>query len=51
MNGRPFVLRDGSDPKQTLFLSDRPENLEDIEQRLKADILAESSKYARRIMD
>ena len=44
LSGRPFVLRDASEPRRTLSLSDRAENLEDIEQRLKTDILQESSK-------
>lgn len=42
ISGRPFVLRDSSQPRRTLPLSDRAENLEAIEMRLKADILAES---------
>jgi len=41
ISGRPFVLRDSSEPRKTLPLSDRPDNLEAIEQRLKNDILAE----------
>jgi hypothetical protein len=41
ISGRPFVLRDSSEPRKTLPLSDRPESLEAIEQRLKSDILAE----------
>ena len=41
ISGRPFVLRDASEPRKTLPLSDRPVNLEAIEQRLKNDILAE----------
>ncbi|KAI0649419.1 inositol hexakisphosphate-domain-containing protein [Trametes meyenii] len=45
ISGRPFVLRDASEPRRTLKLSDRAENLEDIEKRLKNDILAEASKY------
>ena len=45
ISGRPFVLRDASQPRKTLPLSDRAENLEGIEQRLKADILQESLKY------
>ena len=44
ISGRPFVLRDASEPRRTLKLSDRAENLEEIERRLKADILAESAK-------
>ena len=45
ISGRPFVLRDSSEPRKTLPLSDRAENLEAIEQRLKNDILAESIRY------
>ncbi|KAH9945040.1 inositol hexakisphosphate-domain-containing protein [Epithele typhae] len=45
ISGRPFVLRDASEPRQSLRLSDRAENLEDIERRLKNDILAESAKF------
>jgi hypothetical protein len=44
ISGRPFVLRDSSQPRNTLPLSDRPENLEAIEQRLKNDILAEGTR-------
>lgn len=44
VSGRPFVLRDASEPRSTLHLSDRAENLEGIEQRLKNDILAEAMK-------
>jgi hypothetical protein len=47
ISGRPFVLRDSSEPRNTLPLSDRAENLEAIEQRLKNDILAESIRYGR----
>lgn len=45
ISGRPFVLRDASEPRKTLHLSDRAENLEGIEIRLKNDILAEATKY------
>ncbi|THH21421.1 hypothetical protein EW146_g157 [Bondarzewia mesenterica] len=45
ISGRPFVLRDASEPRKTLPLSDRAENLEGIEKRLKNDILAEATKY------
>lgn len=44
ISGRPFVLRDSSEPRTALKLSDRAENLEDIESRLKNDILAEGNK-------
>lgn len=40
------MLRDASDPRRTLKLSDRAENLEAIELRLKDDILAEANRYA-----
>ncbi|KAK0205042.1 inositol hexakisphosphate-domain-containing protein [Desarmillaria ectypa] len=45
ISGRPFVLRDASEPKRTLPLSDRAENLEAIEIRLKNDILHEASRF------
>ncbi|WVR08265.1 hypothetical protein IAU60_005312 [Kwoniella sp. DSM 27419] len=49
-NGRPYVLRDASTPYQTLALSDRADNLEDIERRLKLDILDEARKYGGMIL-
>ena len=49
-NGRPYVLRDASHPFQTLALSDRATNLEDIERRLKLDILEESRKFGGMIL-
>ncbi|KJA26349.1 hypothetical protein HYPSUDRAFT_36651 [Hypholoma sublateritium FD-334 SS-4] len=45
ISGRPFVLRDASEPRRTLSLSDRAENLEAIEHRLKNDILQEAARY------
>lgn len=45
ISGRPFVLRDASEPRRTLALSDRAENLEAIENRLKNDILQEALRY------
>ncbi|TFK40212.1 inositol hexakisphosphate-domain-containing protein [Crucibulum laeve] len=45
ISGRPFVLRDASEPRRTLSLSDRAENLEAIEMRLKNDILQEAVRY------
>lgn len=45
ISGRPFVLRDASDPTEALHLADRAETLEGIEDRLKADILAEANKF------
>lgn len=44
ISGRPFVLRDAGEPRRTLKISDRAENLEAIELRLKSDILAEAHK-------
>lgn len=49
-NGRPYVLRDASDPFRTLALSDRASNLEDIERRLKLDILEEARRYGGLIL-
>nr|KIR85732.1 hypothetical protein I308_03840 [Cryptococcus tetragattii IND107] len=49
-NSRPYVLRDASTPYQTLALSDRASNLEDIERRLKIDILDEARKYGGMIL-
>ena len=49
-NGRPYVLRDASSPFRTLTLSDRTTNLEDIERRLKFDILEEARKYGGLIL-
>nr|XP_031859044.1 uncharacterized protein CI109_005550 [Kwoniella shandongensis]KAA5526116.1 hypothetical protein CI109_005550 [Kwoniella shandongensis] len=49
-NGRPYVLRDAAQPYQTLALSDRATNLEDIERRLKLDILDEARKYGGMIL-
>ncbi|CUA76059.1 Paladin [Danio rerio] [Rhizoctonia solani] len=43
--GRPYVLREASDPKTALQLSDRASNIEAIEDRLKADILAEAHRF------
>lgn len=38
-------MRDAHSPRRTLAISDRAENLEDIETRLKADILLEAARY------
>lgn len=46
ISGRPFVLRDASQPRRTLSLSDRAENLEAIETRMKNDILQEANRCA-----
>ncbi|TFK69694.1 hypothetical protein BDN72DRAFT_767637 [Pluteus cervinus] len=45
ISGRPFVLRDASEPRRTLSMSDRAENLEAIETRLKNDILQETARF------
>ncbi|KAF8623644.1 hypothetical protein AX17_007344 [Amanita inopinata Kibby_2008] len=45
ISGRPFVLRDAAEPRRTLSLSDRAENLEAIELRLKNDILQEAARH------
>ncbi|KZT53703.1 hypothetical protein CALCODRAFT_439779 [Calocera cornea HHB12733] len=47
---RSFVLRDASQPRDSLSLSDRVENLEDIERRLKQDILDEAARYGGMIL-
>ncbi|KAH8117959.1 inositol hexakisphosphate-domain-containing protein [Phellopilus nigrolimitatus] len=50
ISGRSFILRDASEPRKNLPMSDRSENLEDIEQRLKNDILQESMKFGGLIL-
>ncbi|KZT01378.1 uncharacterized protein LAESUDRAFT_731226 [Laetiporus sulphureus 93-53] len=50
ISGRPFVLRDASEPRRTLKLSDRAENLEAIELRLKNDILVEANRFGGLIL-
>jgi len=45
ISGRPFVLRDAAEPRRTLSISDRAENLEAIETRMKNDILVEAARY------
>ncbi|KAG8898129.1 hypothetical protein FRB99_007645 [Tulasnella sp. 403] len=50
ISGRPFVLRDSSAPRDSITLTDRAENLEAIEKRLKADILAEAAKFGGLIL-
>lgn len=50
ISGRPFVLRDASEPRRPLKLSDRAENLEAIEVRLKNDILLEANKFGGLIL-
>lgn len=50
LSGRPFVLRDASDPTETLHLADHADTLEGIENRLKRDILAEADKFGGLIL-
>ncbi|KAG8890787.1 hypothetical protein FRB98_004832 [Tulasnella sp. 332] len=50
ISGSPFVLRDSSSPRESLTLTDRAENLEAIEKRLKADILAEAARLGGLIL-
>ncbi|GJJ08366.1 hypothetical protein Clacol_002580 [Clathrus columnatus] len=50
ISGRPYVLRDASEPRKNLALSDRAESLEGIEQRLRNDILQEASRYGGLIL-
>ncbi|GAA5856222.1 hypothetical protein JCM8547_000828 [Rhodosporidiobolus lusitaniae] len=45
IGGQPYVLREASHPTRTYSISDRPENLEEIESRLKQDVLRESARY------
>jgi hypothetical protein len=44
INSKPFVLRDSAAAKTMLSLSDRAENLEQIELKLKEDILREARR-------
>lgn len=48
--GRPYVLRDATSPFSSLTLSDRATNLEDIERRLKLDILDEARRYGGMVL-
>ncbi|CAH7666719.1 inositol hexakisphosphate-domain-containing protein [Phakopsora pachyrhizi] len=51
LSSRPFVLRDSLRPDHSSStISDRAENIEAIENRLKLDILKESSKYGGLIL-
>ncbi|CEQ43057.1 SPOSA6832_04952 [Sporobolomyces salmonicolor] len=42
---QPFVLRDAAHPTRTYSISNRAENLEEIEARLKQDVIRESQCY------
>lgn len=50
LSGRPFVLRDASDPTETLHVADHADTLEGLETRLKKDILAEAHKFGGLIL-
>ncbi|GAA5932545.1 uncharacterized protein JCM15063_001257, partial [Sporobolomyces koalae] len=45
IGAQPFVLREASHPTRTYSISNRAENLEEIEARLKQDVLKESLRY------
>jgi hypothetical protein len=45
IGGRPFVLRDAESPFEGIALTDSGSQLEEIEQRLKQDILREGKRY------
>jgi protein-tyrosine phosphatase len=50
VGGRPFVLREAERPWESFQLSERADNLEAIEERLKADILREAIRYGGLLM-
>ncbi|UZJ54516.1 hypothetical protein CBS101457_003836 [Exobasidium rhododendri] len=50
VGSRPFVLREADQPFENFQLSERADNLESIEQRLKADILREAARYGGLLM-
>ncbi|GJN93415.1 hypothetical protein Rhopal_006470-T1 [Rhodotorula paludigena] len=45
IGGQPYVLREAAHPTETYSISNRVENLEEIETRLKDDVLREASRY------
>ncbi|GAA5942648.1 hypothetical protein JCM1841_006801 [Sporobolomyces salmonicolor] len=45
IGAQPFVLRDAAHPTRTYSISNRAENLEEIEARLKQDVIRESQCY------
>jgi hypothetical protein len=45
IGGRPFVLRDCEKPLEGIALTDRGSQLEEIEERLKRDVLKEGKQY------
>ncbi|KAG0660956.1 hypothetical protein C6P46_004229 [Rhodotorula mucilaginosa] len=50
IGGQPYVLRESNRPTSTYSISDRAENLEEIETRLKADVLREAARYGGLIL-
>ncbi|KAF8628035.1 hypothetical protein AX15_004150 [Amanita polypyramis BW_CC] len=50
ISGRPFVLRDAAEPRRTLPMSNRAQNLEAIELRLKDDILQEAARFGGMVL-
>jgi len=45
LGAQPFVLREAANPTRTYSISNRAENLEEIEARLKQDVLKEAQRY------
>ncbi|GAA6059315.1 hypothetical protein JCM10212_005895 [Sporobolomyces blumeae] len=45
IGAQPFVLREASNPTRTYSISNRAENLEEIEARLKQDVIREAARY------
>jgi protein-tyrosine phosphatase len=50
VGSRPFVLREADQPFENFQLSERADNLESIEQRLKTDIIREAARYGGLLM-
>ncbi|GAA6022381.1 hypothetical protein JCM10207_004746 [Rhodosporidiobolus poonsookiae] len=50
IGGAPYVLREAAHPTRTYSISDRAENLEEIEARLKQDVLRESTRYGGMVL-
>jgi protein-tyrosine phosphatase len=50
VGSRPFVLREADQPFENFQLSERADNLEAIEQRLKTDIIREAARYGGLLM-
>ncbi|GAA5966606.1 hypothetical protein JCM21900_001467 [Sporobolomyces salmonicolor] len=50
IGAQPFVLRDAAHPTRTYSISNRAENLEEIEARLKQDVIRESQCYGNLVL-